>query len=197
MKKLKQRALEKMLGYAGNVIELTGNNDHPIIDKAQTFLGIGQDEPYCEAIASWAKAVALGERLGVDVNDMAQMKKIVKPKLVALTPISSHGSCTDEMTLAMQRGVWIPRERAGDAEPGDCVIFDFTKPGGKLSRHYGMLIEKPSGGVLRTVEGNTSPDHDLPVESNDARKNGGVWLKKRSMVTRVGYKVLGFVRGPE
>ena len=139
MKKLKLRALEKMLGYAGNVIELTGNNDHPIIDKAQEFVGIGADASYCEAIASWAKAVALGERLGVDVTDMAAMKAIVKPKLIALTPISLKGSCTDEMTLAQQRGLWIPRERANEAEPGDCVILDFTRPGGKLLRHYGML----------------------------------------------------------
>lgn len=195
--KLKLRALQKMTGYAGCVIELTGNNDHPIIDKAQDWLGIGQDEPYCELICSWAKAVALGERMGVDVRDMTAMKKIVKPALMKLTPISSHGSCTDEMEIAKARGLWIPRERANEAEAGDCVIFDFTKQGGKLARHYGMLTEKPSGGVLRTVEGNTSPDHDQPVETNEARKNGGVWFKKRSMATRPGYRVLGFIRGAE
>jgi hypothetical protein len=212
MKTLKARSLEKMHGYSGNVIELTGRNDHPIIDKAQRLLGLPQDAPYCVAIVIWADCVALAERLGIDATNETLMKWEVLPRLREIAPVS--GSCTEMMRQAQKRGDWIPADEWERAEEGDRVIFDFTPPKTRrnpnpaIQRHFGVLDDDPlppdpddpaemRRKRLRTVEGNTSPDKETPVETNDARKNGGVWPKKRKLGSTPGYKVLGYLRGPK
>lgn len=68
------------------------------------------------------------------------------------------------------RGLIIP---VGQAQPGDVVFFDW-RPGGEPVEHVGIVERNLGGGVLQTIEGNTSGGR-LGSQSH----GGGVWRRKR------------------
>ena len=69
---------------------------------------------------------------------------------------------------AGRRAGWAVRHQ--DARPGDIVFFNF--PGGEAVDHVG-IVESDLGGVLRTIEGNTSPGDGSQADG------GGVWRRQR------------------
>ena len=72
---------------------------------------------------------------------------------------------------AGRRAGWAVRHQ--DAAPGMVVFFNF--PGGESVDHVG-IVESNIGGVLRTIEGNTSPG---PGTFTSQANGGGVWRRWR------------------
>ncbi|BAK99463.1 putative lysozyme [Oscillibacter valericigenes Sjm18-20] len=62
-------------------------------------------------------------------------------------------SCGALMRAAQVAGCWV----TGDYQPGDVLIYDF--PGGAETDHTGIM-EKPAGGGVLAIEGNTGSGND-------------------------------------
>lgn len=63
---------------------------------------------------------------------------------------------------------------AHDAEPGDVVIFNWEEDGGATD-HVGLVEKNLGGGVLQTIEGNTSSG-----AAGSQSAGNGVWRRVRS-----------------
>lgn len=125
------------------------NNRAPWLDRwARTYVGawmVGQ--PWCGlfCIVCWAKA---GKRLPKDtVSTVAILNRA-------------------------RRGNGFTAVPASKAKPGDLVVFNF--PGGAPAEHVGLARGPAKGGMIPTVEGNTSPG------SGGSQSNGGgIYLRSR------------------
>ena len=170
-------ALQKMLGYAGDVSEIAGSNRHPIIDKASFFTGQPVGSPYCVAIAMWAVGARLAEQNGIDVHDMEKMKLMIPDMIRDFMPFSA--SCTFQMEQAKDMGIWIPFEDIKTARKGDHIVLDFSRNSDKVIRHYAVIMERYNNRRLITVEGNTVSQYQGGAVDNDPRL-GGVWVRSRS-----------------
>lgn len=82
-------------------------------------------------------------------------------------------------------GPWDKVTAAG-ARAGDLVFFKFPGVSRDSSDHVGILTAAPSGGVVRTVEGNTSSG-----SGGSQNNGGGVYTR-----TRPTSIVAGYVRPP-
>lgn len=69
-----------------------------------------------------------------------------------------------------------------DARPGDFVFFKFPGISSATCDHVGVLTAKPAGGVVRTVEGNTSSG-----TAGSQNNGGGVYQRVRPTSTVAGY----------
>jgi hypothetical protein len=107
-------------------------------------------QPWCAVFVAWCFA-----RLGHDLR-------------AELTPEWAY---TPAGLAAGRRAGWAVRHQ--DARPGDIVFFNF--PGGEAVDHVG-IVESNVGGVLRTIEGNTSPG---PGTFTSQANGGGVWRRWR------------------
>lgn len=70
-------------------------------------------------------------------------------------------------------------------EPGDLVVFDFptkTRRADGVPDHIGILVRAPKGGVIVTLEGNTSSDERGSQDDGD-----GFYLKHRSTTLVAAY----------
>ena len=83
-------------------------------------------------------------------------------------------SCGTLLRWYSAQGQTVPKK---DVQPGDIVILNFS--GTNDTQHCGLVVEIPSWGVIKTIEGNTS--------IAGSQSNGGqVCLKTRNLSQIVG-----------
>lgn len=83
-------------------------------------------------------------------------------------------SCGTLLRWYSAQGQTVPKK---DVQPGDIVILNFS--GTNDTQHCGLVVEVPSWGVIKTIEGNTS--------IAGSQSNGGqVCLKTRNLSQIVG-----------
>lgn len=91
--------------------------------------------------------------------------------------LPSESAFTPTMALGFQH---VGRWHTADPQPGDIVFYDFSAPHGEID-HVGLVVSL-AGGVLRTIEGNTSPG-----TKGSQNNGGGVWARTRSLSDAVGF----------
>lgn len=69
-----------------------------------------------------------------------------------------------------------------EARRGDFVFFKWAGVSKDTCDHVGLLLEGPTGGVVKTVEGNTSPG-----TGGSQNNGGGVYVRTRSLSVVAGY----------
>jgi hypothetical protein len=108
-----------------------------------------QGQPWCVAFLWWCFERA-GERM-------------------AFFGGGKTASCTTLLRWYKEQGlIYMPSE----VEVGDIVIFNFR--GGETPEHCGIVVEITPAGIIKTIEGNTSPGEE------GSQDNGGcVALKRR------------------
>lgn len=149
------------------VTEKTGNNDGPEIRKYLRSVGLNGEYPYCIAGQIWG-FVSTGKQC----------------------PLLRSGLASAVFNDAVKRGEktnFFPREL-------DLIFWKFARtPQGHAARIKKVL----RAGWLITNEYNTTPGRSTTAQERDARKNGGVWERRRNWLFdggRLGTMLLaGFV----
>lgn len=181
-----------MTGYANShVIEATGDNDGEQIDKFNELSNVAKGSSYCVTSYNFAVTKAECYRQGIDPTP-ENMRKIFN-EIVLKNIIPGTASVTEFMTWAQKKGLWIERDQWRTVLPGYGVAFDFTRPGGKLMRHWECVV-KCNPIFDSTVGGNTMPEGASQIESNDPRHNGGVFERRRVRLNIPGFRTLGYFK---
>lgn len=145
------KAADYLLQYVGRTESPAGSNDSPFLANWRLKLGMGwmRGEPWCgfAALAAWT--------------------------LGAGYPISARVVYTPNIVNDANAGNGFTRVDPYKAKKGDLVVFDFDGGG---ADHVGLALGPAKGGVIETVEGNTSANYGDP-QSN----GGGVYRKSRAL----------------
>jgi hypothetical protein len=144
-------AVRYLLGYVGKTESPAGSNDAPFLAAWRAkipSLGWMRGQPWCgfACRAAWK----FGARR--DLPDGV----VYTPNIVAWARAGTNGF----------RGV-----RPEDAKPGDLVVFDFDGGG---ADHVGLALGPARGGLIPTVEGNTSSSN-----AGSQSNGGGVFKRSR------------------
>lgn len=120
-----------------------------------------QGQPWCGAFVDWVLA-----KRGVDGWPVGRNGIFYTPSIVA---------------SAKSKGVWRSdsTESLSRIQPGDLVLFDFGSGG---AQHVGFAERYVGGGIVQTIEGNTSP-----TNRGSQNNGGGTYRRQRSAATIMGY----------
>jgi hypothetical protein len=147
-----EKAARYLLGYAGRTEQPAGSNDAPFLAawrKGLPSLSWMRGQPWCGFACRAAYHYAAGKEL---------------PDGVVYTPNIVQWARTGQGFTAVP---------ATAARAGDLVVFNF--PGGSsVADHVGLALGPAVGGLIPTVEGNTSSS-DAGSQSN----GGGVFKRSR------------------
>lgn len=138
-----------------------GTNSGPEVTEYLKNAGINVAAPWCAAAVQFWSDVA--------ANALAVKNPLDEVKLEAYVQ-SYYQWAKDRGSIASE----------AIALPGDLVLYNF---GGKRWDHIGLLLDTPTDGAFRAVEGNTN--------EAGSREGDGVLIRIRS--TKKGYPVT-FVR---
>ena len=146
------RAAAYMLGYVGKTESPAGSNDAPFLAAWRAklpSLAWMKGQPWCGfgCIAAW--------RFGAGVR---------LPDGVVYTP---------NIVAWAQRGEHFTRVAPENARAGDLVVFNFVG-GSSIADHVGLALGPARGGLIPTVEPNTSPSN-----GGHQSNGGGVWKRSR------------------
>lgn len=146
-----EKAARYLLGYVGQTESPAGSNDAPFLAAWRAILKTlnwMRGQPWCgfACIAAWNAA---GKRL---------------PDGVVYTP---------NIVNWARAGTSFKAVSASEAKPGDLVVFNF--PGGSsVADHVGLALGPAVGGMIPTVEGNTSSSN-----AGSQSNGGGVFKRSR------------------
>jgi hypothetical protein len=145
-----ERAVAFLLHRAGWHESPAGSNDAPFLAHWRTKLKMGWmlGSPWCGFACMAAWLYGAGKHLPADT--------------VSTVAILSRARRGDGFTA-------VP---ASKAKPGDLVVFNF--PGGAPAEHVGLARGPAKGGVIPTVEGNTSPG-----SGGSQANGGGIYVRTR------------------
>lgn len=151
--KLPQRLVEIARKELG-VEEVNGSNCGPRVNEYKAATNLPPDEswPWCAAFICWVVREAMKAE---GIKETATFKR----------PMTAGAWNFINWSLAQDNSTHTKKNPGDDIQPGDIVVFTFS--------HIGLAVDSPSGGVVRTVEGNT--------DALGSREGGGVWEKRRPL----------------
>lgn len=119
-----------------------------------------QGQPWCGCFVDWVLA-----KHGVEDYPIGRNGIFYTPAIVS---------------SAKAKGAWRDDSTLSNAQPGDLVLFDFN--GSDNAKHVGFIEKVLPGGLVQTIEGNTSSG--TAGSQNDG---GGVYRRVRGTATVMGY----------
>lgn len=135
-----------------------------------------EDEEIPKANPGYNNYTIFGFEYGLDGEPWCHMVQSIMMRRAGLIPYLDFpytASCGVGVGWFRARGLWIPR---GSAAPEPGMLIYFTEDGYSAS-HVG-LVASVSGGLVFTLEGNTSPQ----TYSDELEPNGGgFWNKAYSL----------------
>lgn len=184
---------------SGTVIEMSGKNDGPQIDKIEQVWGL-KGEPYCAMGQYWVFAKTLATLCNVPFNNDAKSPEYCVKVFAGMRGfirdnyLLFHPACVYMINSAMKNKTWHNFEVNEDANKlikGDYIFYDFGKDDDKPQRHVEQVVSN-DGHVITTVGWNTRPDKNDPSgETNDPAGGGGCFLKNRHANS---HAIVGYVR---
>lgn len=145
-----ERAVEYLEDFVGKTESPAGSNDAPFLAEWRKLLGLAwmRGQPWCgmACIAGWQ----FGGRKRLPDGT------VYTPNICAGAP-----------------GPYGHKVRPEDARKGDLVVFNF---GSGIAKHVGLARGPAKGGVIPTIEGNTSAGN-----SGSQANGGGVYKRTRSV----------------
>ncbi len=167
------------MGYASaRVHEEGGNNRGDQVEFFQRLMGGAPGDPWCAdfvctcLVKGYARSRVLPEDRVTLLNLAGSAGRQV--------PLS--GYCPSIASIARSRGQFRPPVFA--PVPGDLVLFDFTSRG--EAHHVGFVMGNRPGGLLATIEGNTSSGVAGSQSDGD-----GVYIRNRPRSPVYGYVHFG------
>lgn len=140
------------------VRELTGNNDHPVIDKMFDYLGLPHNLSWCLAFCLWCVHMA--------INPMPY------PKIARCSMFLEQVQANDFRyeTFDADDVAW----GIAKARSGDLMIFSSSKVAGKKNwnGHAAIVENQATPRKWETIEGNTN--------GAGSREGNGVYRKVRT-----------------
>jgi hypothetical protein len=148
-----EKAIEiEAAAAAAHVHEIGFSNSGKEVDAYLADVGLPPRLPWCAAFQCWSVDTA-GAALGYRI------------------PFRS-GSCPEIEAWARRRGVF----HQSAPQVGDWALLQEWDSNGQYSGHIGMVVGLPGGGLMQTIEGNTSPG-----TGGSQTDGGGVYRREHSI----------------
>lgn len=185
---------------SGTVIEVTGKNDGPQIDKVEKVWGLN-GEPYCAMGQYWVFAKKLADLCNIEYNNDPKSPKYCVKVFAAMRQfirqeyLLFHPACAYMINAAMKRGQWRVFDDESDMQKlvqGDYIFYDWNWDDDDHPQRHVEQVVMVDGRHIVTVGWNTRADSGDPgKETNDPAGGGGCFVKHRSPDARV---ILGYIR---
>lgn len=168
----------KEFADSGTIIEVTGNNDGPELDRIESVWGL-RNEPYCAMGAYWAFAKTYAVKNGISFTDdnapvvFAALRNRIAAEWLHFDPLVANMKRLNQVS-----GNWREYQQESDVHRmvhGDYVLFSFP-----TGHHIGQF-DKFDGENMWLVEWNSTAAHAVGGNSNDPGNGGGCYYKSRPL----------------